>query len=235
MQKKMINMKKIICGLLIVCGLISLSSSILCLLKIPDMKIISLIVMLFSCVYILVVISEIRRKEKTNLSETYKIILKLLTYVAFMLACVCFLFTPFNPPVFIKIVLLFTFMWVLISLIRVLKKTNVVREKEIVLSLDYESAFQRSGEALKNIKGKIKEYNKKNGVIIARTRMSWKSNGEELSVNLESLSNNQTQIKIISKPFMLLSLFEPGVIDFGKNLDNVNKFTKFVYSSREDM
>ncbi len=211
-------MKKICCGIAIVCGSIGLYMSIIGLITIPDQTLLCLFAIFFCFIGMLVLIFEMIGKEEGKYFIT---ILRFLGILVLLSTSAFVLFT--SHFVFIKLISVFGLLLFGFGLIKVFKKNKVAREKKIALSLDYTSAFEKSVEALKEINAEIKESNKVEGFIIARTGMSWKSIGEELIVRLKSLNNRQTQIKIISKPIALLT-----VLDYGKNLENVNKFTKFI-------
>ncbi|MCP4992127.1 MAG: hypothetical protein GY928_40590, partial [Colwellia sp.] len=190
-------MKKVWYSIVIMCCSVGLCTSITALFLVPNQVFFYLNSIFFWCVGILVGILELLRKENDKPSRQTKIILSLLTIT--MLSTGAFVvFT--SGYVFSKLVSVSGLLLSGYVLITLLKKTKASREKEIILPLDYESAFEKSWKALKWINAEVNKNNKAEGFIFARTGRSWRSGGEELIVNLQSLNKSQTHIKIISEP-----------------------------------
>nr|MCP4992128.1 hypothetical protein [Colwellia sp.] len=190
-------MKKVWYCVVIVCGCIGLCMSIIGLILVPNQALLYLNAIFFCCVGILLGISKILRKENDKPTRQLNNIINLLTSFAMLSTGTFILFTSdsvFTQLVSVSGILLFGY-----GLFKLLKKTKASREKEIILSLDYESAFEKSWKALKSINAEVNKNNAE-GFIFARTGRSWRSGGEELIVNLQSLNKSQTHIKIISEP-----------------------------------
>jgi len=99
---------------------------------------------------------------------------------------------------------------------KIKESANVRNEKSIIVNLDYNEAFETSKKALTSIGGRIINEDRENGVITARTGLSWKSFGENVKIEITKLSNQQTQVKVSSVP-----MIRATILDYGKNYENV--------------
>jgi hypothetical protein len=107
--------------------------------------------------------------------------------------------------------------------------TNVRHSRNIELQLSYDKAFNLCIESLKIFKKyKIKEENYSYGKIVAITGMTWKSWGEVISFDVHKTDNNRIQIIISSKPVLPTTL-----VDYGKNLENVERIVVFLKEKSE--
>jgi hypothetical protein len=71
----------------------------------------------------------------------------------------------------------------------------------------------------------IKEKDLKTGTIKAKTKMTWKSYGENIKISTQSLGDGETLIEIKSSPFI-----PTNVIDYGKGLENVETIVSYIKS-----
>jgi hypothetical protein len=62
--------------------------------------------------------------------------------------------------------------------------------------------------------------NTENGIISAKTRMSWASFGEEIIIEAKAVEGGKTLVKIGSSPVAKFT-----AIDYGKNFRNVEAVT----------
>lgn len=63
------------------------------------------------------------------------------------------------------------------------------------------------------------------GNITAKTKMSWKSFGENIKISTQNLADNKTLIEIKSSPFIPTTM-----IDYGKGLENVETIVSYIKS-----
>ncbi len=95
-------------------------------------------------------------------------------------------------------------------------------EREIVLSMPYDDAFNLCLEVVKTLKRcKIQEENRRTGKITAMRRPkipSWRY-VDLITVELRRIDENKTSVKISSRPMYYRALD----IDFGSNLENVEE------------
>jgi hypothetical protein len=70
--------------------------------------------------------------------------------------------------------------------------------------------------------GKMKMNETENGIVL-KTGMSWKSWGEEIKIILKSIKDKEFEYEISSNPRLKTTL-----VDYGKNLQNVNKIENVI-------
>ncbi len=123
--------------------------------------------------------------------------------------------------------------YILISLHRSLSKKVITdmpiddygihQTRSIKLNLSCEQAYDLSLQALKAIKKcRIKSQSPDAGEIRARTGLTWKTWGDDIIIKLTKVKKT-TLIDISSRPSAKSTL-----VDFGKNLDNVERIRKFL-------
>lgn len=214
--------KKTFYLLVIICSLIGLYFSILGWIRFHEQRVLFFIA-IYSCgIGIMVGIFEIVKISKNKYDEFYRIILGVLGGVAIILASAYLIFM-INSPLLIKLISIFGILFFSISIIKGVKRINIEQDKIIIVDLDYDNAFEKAKRILKMIRVKAIKDNKNEGIIVAETGLSWKSFGENLLLEFKKLNDNQTQIRILSK-----SKIRTTMIDFGKNLENIDKFCKGV-------
>lgn len=81
--------------------------------------------------------------------------------------------------------------------------------------LERDLLLERAKMALERSKFKIKFFDKTSGNIQAKTKLSWWSWTEDVTVNI----NEKSEVQILSK-----CAFPMQIFDWGKNRENVNKF-----------
>jgi len=96
--------------------------------------------------------------------------------------------------------------------------------RDIELPMSFEQAFALCIESLECInRCTVIEQDRPQGRITARTGINWKTWGDTISFRLSSLNGRGTRVNISSRPTARTTL-----VDFGKNLENVNKIVSFL-------
>tara|TARA_Y100000590_G_scaffold456948_1_gene608562 strand:+ start:1868 stop:2386 length:519 start_codon:yes stop_codon:yes gene_type:complete len=99
------------------------------------------------------------------------------------------------------------------------------QSKSILIEESQENAFNKSIEALKIIKAKVKYSDIRKGLINGTTGISWKSFGEKIYIKIIQKPENKVEITITSKPLFPLTL-----VDYGKGRENVTSFVNAIKS-----
>ena len=102
--------------------------------------------------------------------------------------------------------------------------TSVVQESEVDLNLTMEDAFEYCKVATSTIKGTkvtFEDFNR--GVIRAKTPLNISTWGDVIEFELYKVSEETTMVRVKSKPVLATT-----IIDYGKNLENINKITRFL-------
>lgn len=96
--------------------------------------------------------------------------------------------------------------------------------RELKLLLPYEKAFDICIASVSSIKGcTIRAHNRNMGRIEAATGINWKTWGDTITFEIQRMDNKNTQVIITSSPSARTTL-----VDFGKNLENVEKITSYI-------
>lgn len=104
-----------------------------------------------------------------------------------------------------------------------IKDLGTNQERFIELDVSYDKAFNLCLSALEVLNNpKICRQDYKSGKIKARTTSSRESYGEIIEFEIKNL-DNLAQIRILSKPRFFSTL-----IDYGKNIDNVEKILEYI-------
>ena len=102
------------------------------------------------------------------------------------------------------------------------KNAAVNQAEKLLIPHPYEQAFNLVRTSIEDsIQGKLIASNTNTGVITAKTRMSWLSWGEKITISLEKDTDSTTNVWIQSKPFIRTT-----IVDYGKNKDNINKLVE---------
>jgi len=101
---------------------------------------------------------------------------------------------------------------------------GVRQEKKFNVSLSKEDAIGKIKIALNKMKAKITNDDSNNGIIEAKTRFSWKSVSEIITIRFIE-NSGQTVIFVESRPALSTTM-----VDYGKNLQNVEKFQELMSS-----
>ena len=94
--------------------------------------------------------------------------------------------------------------------------------------MEAKDALKLSLKALTRMGAKIGNYNTNKGVIDARTRMSWRSFGEIISVRATGKNKNEVKLRIDS------DAIQPSVLfDLGANARNIRRFKEELLQSKK--
>ncbi len=100
---------------------------------------------------------------------------------------------------------------------------DIHQVRSVEMKLPYDKVFDLCMESLRLIrKCKIVEENRSQGKIVARTGISWKSWGEIIAFDIHK-TNDVIQVEISSR-----SVVHTTLVDYGKNLENVEKIVSFL-------
>ena len=100
--------------------------------------------------------------------------------------------------------------------------------RNIRLQMPYDSAFGLCIKSLIPIKnGKVRELDHTQGKIIAKTSINWKTWGDTIIFDITEADNGYTDVKVSSRPTARTTL-----VDYGKNLENVEKIISFLFLER---
>ncbi len=96
----------------------------------------------------------------------------------------------------------------------------ISRSKTILITASYKSAFTAAEFALiRTVRAKITCSDEANGVIQARTSLTFRSAGEIISAKIKQITALQCEITLTSRSRIATTLF-----DWGKNLENLELF-----------
>ncbi len=90
------------------------------------------------------------------------------------------------------------------------------QSKTITVSSSLEALFDKCLSSLEQIKAQVISANKGEGVILAKTGMSWMSFGEIIKMGLVIDGENNIKVTISSRPKLKTTL-----VDFGKGHQNI--------------
>ena len=100
---------------------------------------------------------------------------------------------------------------------------DIHQVRRIVMGMPYEQAFSQCIQSLKTInRCRIISQSLDNGEIRARAGLNWKTWGDDININLTE-GKDTTEVEISSRPSARSTL-----VDFGKNLDNVERIRRFL-------
>ncbi len=98
------------------------------------------------------------------------------------------------------------------------------------LQLPYDRTFDLCIESLNLIRRcRVHEEERSQGKIIARSSINWKTWGDTISLNITGISNENTAVKVSSRPTSWSTL-----VDYGKNLENVKTIISFLEKSKRE-
>lgn len=104
---------------------------------------------------------------------------------------------------------------------------GVRQKREFLVDGEYEQICRRSEEILLTLSVEAVSFDEANGLLSGRVRPTFRSFGEQVSVQLEPISEQQTKVVVESKPRVRMT-----AIDYGKNFENVEEFCSLLKSSR---
>ena len=96
--------------------------------------------------------------------------------------------------------------------------------RKVEVNYPYRKTFQLCLEAIKELGNcKIRKTDSSRGIIEARTGISLRTYGDNISFEIQQLDNERTQVEISSRP-----MWWPTIVDYGRNLENVEKIKSFL-------
>ena len=101
---------------------------------------------------------------------------------------------------------------------------NVRHKRNLNLQKPYDKAFDLCLASLASIG--VHDINtavRTEGRIYANTRISWKTWSDKITFQLRKISENETEIEVLSRPAIPMAL-----IDYGKNLGNIEIICHFL-------
>lgn len=101
---------------------------------------------------------------------------------------------------------------------------GVQKEKSFSVSLSKAEANKKIKIVLNEMHAEIINEDSGSGIIKAKTKISWKSFGEIITIRF-SENGKQVTVFVESRPLLGTTL-----VDYGKNLQNVEKFAKLMIS-----
>lgn len=101
--------------------------------------------------------------------------------------------------------------------------------RNVELWLPYDKVFNLCVESLRLIKKcKIQKEDISQGKIVAKASMTWKTWGDVISFDVRKIDNDRTQVIVSSRPAVRTTL-----VDYGKNLENVERISSFLKEQSE--
>ena len=96
--------------------------------------------------------------------------------------------------------------------------------RRLMVEIPYDQAFDlclASASALRN--AKIDEQDRQRGQLTLKTGSSWRSFGERIDLEVTSVATDRCLVRVCSRPAVGTTM-----LDFGKNLDNVERLIRFL-------
>ena len=101
---------------------------------------------------------------------------------------------------------------------------GICQVRNIELQLPYDRTFDLCIKSLDLIsRCRVQEEDRSQGKIIAKSSINWKTWGDTISFNISGISNENTAVKVSSRPTSWTTL-----VDYGKNLENVKIIVSFL-------
>ncbi|HRH46889.1 MAG TPA: hypothetical protein PKY82_34905 [Pyrinomonadaceae bacterium] len=111
------------------------------------------------------------------------------------------------------------------------KDFDIQQTKQKFLLCSYDEAFNLCLESVTFLKkGNVTYSDQENGIIAAKTGMTWNSFGTDIDFRLKSITDNATEISISAKPILATTL-----IDGGESVEAVKTITDFLARKNEDL
>lgn len=100
--------------------------------------------------------------------------------------------------------------------------------RNIRLQMPYDNAFNLCVRSLIRIKNsRVSEADRSHGRITAKTSINWKTWGDTITFEITGTADEYIDVKVSSRPTGRTTL-----VDYGKNLDNVEKIISFLENYR---
>lgn len=104
------------------------------------------------------------------------------------------------------------------------KTEGVHHVRNVELRLPYDKAYDLCIESISMIKKcRIKNEDRSQGKIDAKAGMTWKTWGDVISFDVRKINNDRIHVEISSRPAVRTTL-----IDYGKNLENVETLVEYM-------
>jgi hypothetical protein len=104
--------------------------------------------------------------------------------------------------------------------------TGVHHVRHVTMLLPYDAAFDLCFDSLGLIKEcKPQKVDRSQGKITARAGITWRTWGDVVSFEVREVGGEGIQVKVSSRPVVRMTL-----VDYGKNLENVEKIVGFLNS-----
>ncbi len=101
---------------------------------------------------------------------------------------------------------------------------DVHHVRHVELRLPYDQAFDLCIASLNAVKrGRIRREDRPLGRIDVKASMTWKTWGDVISFVLRRTDENRTRVEVSSGPALRTTL-----VDYGKNLENVERIMRFL-------
>ena len=98
------------------------------------------------------------------------------------------------------------------------------QRRNLVVLLSFDKTFELCCESVESVKSAhIKSKNFVNGFIEAKTKMNFYSFGTEIIFNLKAVSESLTEIEVLARPVVKLTL-----VDYGQSLNTIEKIVIFL-------
>lgn len=111
------------------------------------------------------------------------------------------------------------------------KDFNIPQTKQTFLLCNYHEAFNLCLESVTFLKkGNVTLANQENGLITAKTGITWNSFGTNIEFSLKSITENATEITISAKPILATTL-----IDGGESVEAIKTISDFLARKNEDL
>lgn len=102
------------------------------------------------------------------------------------------------------------------------------QDRNIKLQLPFERAFDLCIASLGVIRRcRVQEQDRSHGKIIAKSSVNWKTWGDTISFDITGTGNEETEVSVSSRPTSWST-----IVDYGKNLENVEKIVSFLQKSQ---
>jgi hypothetical protein len=105
---------------------------------------------------------------------------------------------------------------------------SIFQVRDIKLRHPYDTTFDLCISSLNLInRCRVREEDRSQGKIIARSSVNWKTWGDTISFDISGISNEDTAVRVSSRPTSWSTL-----VDYGKNLENVKIIVSFLERSQ---
>lgn len=100
---------------------------------------------------------------------------------------------------------------------------SVRQKRELVLLVNFETAFDLCRQAVSDAAAKIKSEDRANKIIKAKSRMNFHSFGTDINFKLKPINENLTEIEILTRPCV-----KTTIVDYGESYKMIEKLTEIL-------